>query len=77
MAGRGVSRRALAAHVYVSEGRDSSIISKLAAAGAATGAVVANEFMDPIYNRSGLTLASADAAKIEDLHRFISCANCL
>jgi len=65
MAGRGVSRRALAAHVYVSEGRDSSIISKLAAAGAVAGAVVANEFMDPIYNRSGLTLASADAAKIE------------
>eukprot|EP00435_Cladocopium_sp_Y103_P047294 s1622_g13.t2 len=52
--------------VYVSEGRDRGIISRIAAAGAASGAVVCNTFVDPTYNRTGrLTLASADAAEIE------------
>eukprot|EP00747_Dinoflagellata_sp_TGD_P119566 gnl/TRDRNA2_/TRDRNA2_173036_c1_seq2.p1 gnl/TRDRNA2_/TRDRNA2_173036_c1~~gnl/TRDRNA2_/TRDRNA2_173036_c1_seq2.p1 ORF type:complete len:351 (+),score=55.63 gnl/TRDRNA2_/TRDRNA2_173036_c1_seq2:40-1053(+) len=58
-------RRAIAAHVYVSEGKDAATIARLSAAGAAAGAVVANEFLDAAYHRSGITLAAPDDARIE------------
>lgn len=59
------TRWGCAGHVYVSEGRDCAFIAHLARSGAAYGAVVANEFTDPVYNRSGITLASSDAKKLE------------
>eukprot|EP00439_Symbiodinium_sp_Y106_P007379 s565_g1.t1 len=63
MAGRSLSRRALAANVYISEGRDRATIAKIVAAGTQPGVILGNEFVDPVYNRSGLTLASAEASK--------------
>ncbi|CAE7605145.1 unnamed protein product, partial [Symbiodinium sp. CCMP2456] len=65
MAGRSLSRRALAANVYISEGRDRATIAKIVAAGTQPGVILGNEFVDPVYNRSGLTLASAEASKVE------------
>lgn len=59
------SRRAVVAHVYVSEGRDSALIARMSAAGSATGAAVANEFMDAPYHRAGITLASICSERLE------------
>jgi len=58
-------RWAMAVHVYVSEGRDRALISRLSAAGAAAGAFVANEFVDAAYHRAGVTLAASDAGRLE------------
>lgn len=62
---RPAARWALAAHVYISEGRNRELISRLSALGAAAGAAVANEFLDTAYHRAGITLASTDAGRLE------------
>jgi len=59
------ARRAIAAHVYVSEGRDAALLADLAAAGAATGARLANEFADVAYHRAGITLTSVEDGVLE------------
>lgn len=56
---------AMAAHVYVSEGRDRALVERLSAAGAAAGATVANEFLDAMYHRAGVTLAAAELGPLE------------
>ncbi|CAK0798301.1 unnamed protein product [Prorocentrum cordatum] len=56
---------AMAVHVYVSEGRDKQLVSRFSAAGVSGGAVLANEFMDAAYHRSGITLAAASAGPLE------------
>jgi len=56
---------ALAVHVYVSEGRDRALVSRLSSVGAAAGAAIANEFLDAAYHRAGLTLASTDVDCLE------------
>eukprot|EP00927_Polykrikos_kofoidii_P043377 TRINITY_DN37452_c0_g1_i1.p1 TRINITY_DN37452_c0_g1~~TRINITY_DN37452_c0_g1_i1.p1 ORF type:complete len:315 (-),score=44.13 TRINITY_DN37452_c0_g1_i1:193-1137(-) len=56
---------ALAAHVYVSEGRDVGRISRIVAAGSTSGAVVVNTFVDAAYHRTGVTLAAFEACKLE------------
>lgn len=57
--------RALVAHIYVSEGRDSQLVSRIAAAGTAAGATIVNQFVDAAYHRSGISLASADDRCLE------------
>lgn len=52
-------------HVYISEGRDRALVSRLSAAGVAAGAAVANEFLDAAYHRAGVTFASSDAGRLE------------
>jgi len=58
-------RRAMAAHIYVSEGKDAALVSRLASAGVSTGAVLANQFLDAAYHRAGITLASTDDSIVE------------
>lgn len=60
-------------HVYVSEGRDQALISRLSAAGAAAGAAIANEFLDVAYHRAGLTLASTDVSRLEASVEAVCC----
>lgn len=59
-------RRAVAAHIYVSEGKDHNFIDRLASVAVAAGAIVANKFLDEPYHRSGLTLSSSDDKKVEE-----------
>lgn len=64
---------ALAVHVYVSEGRDRALISRLSSAGAAAGAAIANEFLDAAYHRAGLTLASTNVCRLEASVEAVCC----
>jgi len=63
----------LAVHVYVSEGRDRALISRLSSAGAAAGAALTNEFLDVAYHRAGLTLASTNVCHLEASVKAVCC----
>lgn len=58
-------RWAMAANVYISEGRSRELVTRLSGLGAAAGVVVANEFLDVAYHRAGITFASTDAGRLE------------
>mmetsp|Transcript_858 Transcript_858/g.1920 ORF Transcript_858/g.1920 Transcript_858/m.1920 type:complete len:338 (+) Transcript_858:38-1051(+) len=58
------AKAAIAAHIYLSEGRDETLIKKIASAGSPAGPLV-NLFVDAPYHRSGVTLAAASRQALE------------